>query len=137
MRRLHIMAVAVGFALGIGALYAAAPGQDFCGTWVERNKTCGDDLLSVCISTVRQKMLEQIQTLPAESQAEMKAAIETKLAQLCPQMISQVTGANALSECEKRMTASDPKSMEQLKKVKECLKKSPCADYAACALTVK
>jgi hypothetical protein len=137
MRNLMIMVVAVGLLFGSGALHAAADERGTCGAWVERNKTCGDDLVSLCKSTVRQKLLEQIQTLPADSQAQMKAAIDAKVAELCPQMVSQVTGANALSVCQKSAAASDPKSLEQSKRIRECLKKSSCADYAACSLSVK
>lgn len=137
MRALMMGCLAMGLLLTPGAPGATLDDPGFCGAWVEKNRSCAEDMQSACEGMVRQRFLEQAQTTEAEAQPELKAAIETRAAEMCPRFIAQITDDSALSVCETRSASDDPKARQQTERVVECLQKNSCAEYAACSISVK
>lgn len=109
----------------------------FCGTWVEKNRSCATEMQSACEGMVRQRFLQQAQTTEADAKPELIAMIETRAAEMCPRFIAQVTDDSALSVCETRSASDDPKARQQTERVVECLQKTACGDYAVCSISVK
>jgi hypothetical protein len=125
----------VMLALFAGASGLAQPGEaDFCKTFVEKNKTCEDVIFDKCSTTLREKMLEQIDAAPPDFQPQMRAELDGKLEMFCTGFVTQISGEKALDMCNSKATTTDPDEQAQMTKMRDCLAKSTCHEYADCAV---
>ncbi len=131
---MRAMIVLFVLALASAGSFAGEGDTAVCKLFVDRNDTCREAVLEVCNTALKAKMLEQIEASPAGFQEEMRQDLDGKVQGFCNSFIAQATGEQALGMCQGKLGGTDPGSIEQIKKMKICLAKETCREYAECAV---
>ena len=107
---------------------------EMCKTFVERNRSCQKVILSRCNTTLRARLVQQIEGAPAELQATMRQEMDDKLKSFCASFALEITAEKAIRSCRTQVDSEDPEVQAQVRKMQGCMVKSSCEGYADCAL---
>ena len=107
---------------------------EMCKTFVERNRSCHEVILSRCNTTLRARLVQQIDSAPAELQATMRQEMDDKLKAFCASFAGEITAEKAVISCRAQVGSDDPEVQAQVRKMRGCMAKSSCEGYADCAL---
>lgn len=108
-----------------------------CKIYLERNKTCEDAMLSRCESEAKAIMLQKMEQYPPAAKKAWLKEIDDQIGEYCGTLIEQAVGEKALSTCLNMMNSSDREQKEEMERMRKCLMKASCGDYAKCSLKVR